>query len=103
MTEGEWLNANKPYTCQEIAKEFGTARKLRLFMVGSLEPLQEIMSQPARDVFAMLREWAEDETRAIEDRPWSAKDGPLGDYMEWSLSGLASAAVGWVLHHGSRI
>ena len=51
----------------------------------------------------MLREWAEDESKRIEDRPWSASDGPLGDYMEWSLKGLASSAVGWVVHHGSMI
>jgi len=103
MTENEWLNAIKPYSCKEIAKDFGTARKLRLLMVGYLGPLQELFSPGARNVFLMLREWAEDECKRIEDKPWSAPGGPLGDNMEWSLRGIASSAVGWVVHHGSRI
>ena len=72
-------------------------------MVGFLEPLQELFSDGARSVFLMLRDWAEDESKGIEDRPWSAPDGPLGDYMQWSPTGLASDAVGWVVHYGSRI
>jgi hypothetical protein len=40
---------------------------------------------------------------SIEDRPWSAPGGPLGDYMQWTVKGHASAAVGWVVHDGSRI
>jgi hypothetical protein len=103
MTESEWLSAKKPRPCEEIAREFGDARKLRLLMVGYLEPLQEVFSAGAKGVFLMLREWAEGERKAIEDRPWSAPDGPLGDYMERSPKGLASDAVGWVVHHGSKI
>jgi hypothetical protein len=60
MTEEEWQKAAKPFPCQEIARDFGTARRLRLLMVGQLEPLQSLMSPEARGVFEMLREWAED-------------------------------------------
>lgn len=104
MTETEWKNAAKPFTCKEIAENYGTARKLRLLMVGYLEPLQCLMSSRAKGVFSMLQEWAEDESKTIDENvPWSAPDGPLGNYMEWSASGLAAAAVDWVVHHGSRI
>lgn len=37
MTEAEWLNATKPFTSQQIARDFGTTRKLRLLMVGLLD------------------------------------------------------------------
>lgn len=103
MIENEWIEAQKPFTCKAIAKEFGTARKLRLLMVGFLEPLQDIFSEGARRVFLMLREWAEDDRRSIDGTAWSAPGGPLADYMEWSTKGLASHAVSWIVHYGSQI
>ncbi len=103
MTETEWLYAKKPFSCQEIVKDFGSARKLRLLMVGYLEGLQAFFSSGASSVFLMLREWAEDKSQAIDERSWSSPRGPLRDHMERSPKGLASAAVRWVVHDGLRV
>jgi hypothetical protein len=60
MTEAEWLACDKPFPCIDIAKEFGTTRKLRLLMVGMVGRLKDVFSEERGRVFLMLSEWAED-------------------------------------------
>jgi hypothetical protein len=100
-TETEWLDAKKPYPPERLAKLFGSMRKVRLLMVGLLEPLRDLFSDGARSVFLTLREWAEDDRRSLEKQPsWYQPGGPLQDYMQRTVAGVASGAVSWIVSFG---
>lgn len=103
VTEAEWLDAAKPLPCQEIARDFGTTRKLRLLMVGFLEPVRNLLSPAAAEVLDRLRDWAETEDKLTPDLGWWEPGGALADFMQWNVASRAADAVNWVVSHGSKL
>ncbi|MGE3805012.1 MAG: hypothetical protein AB7K24_10100 [Gemmataceae bacterium] len=103
MNEKQWLKATRPFPCRDLGLKFGSVRKLRLLMVGYLEPLQPFFTDESRAVFLMLREWAETGAQQRIEPRWAAVDGPLRDSTERSPRGLASSAMAWIVMQSPRI
>jgi hypothetical protein len=105
LTEADYLGTRQPYFCSEIGRLFGNQRKLRLLMVGWLEPLQFLFTPSIQNVFSRMQEWAEDERKIldVDDGHLYEPGGPFHEIMRYTVAGHVASAVSWIVSSGADI